>query len=399
MKYQNVGMNEQGIGAAVEELRAKVAASEQKAHWAYYTLDRQGETAELERLISADLDLAEFNTCMRTVGTSATAISFKELARSLVGRAVETDTQTALAELARYVGRDSFPTNFTMAIAGIVVDADTDLGNGVKLIRYTEAEFLPWPIDDPQSLSPTKKITAALTKEFAHPKRYHTAATAIDREIQSTASIIFDELEEARLCLGIVKPSMSVVVGRCLLLPDRIPICGPFSSQSWSVHELPPQPERFNADELRIGARIHAAFRALERGVRKRLAIPMSRLQNAMFSHFPTVDDLIDLGIAVEATFLGDEEQDELTFRIAMRGSRLLGTDAAARKNLKDLLSAVYKMRSQAVHRGIRPDRPPRPFRDRQVREVFLEGCNVTARALQTIIERGGVNWEEVEVS
>ena len=392
-------MNEQAIGAAVEDLRAKVAASEHKAHWAYYYLERQGATAELERLISEDPDLAEFNTGMRTVGTSATAISFKELARSLVGRAVETDTQTALAELTRYVGRDSFPATFTIALAGIGLDADTDLGHGVKVIRYTEAEFLPWPIDDPQSLSPTKKITAALTKEFDHPKRYHDQATAIDREIQTAATSIFGELEEARLCLGIVKPSMSMVVGSCLRLSDRIPICGPFSSQSWSVHELPPQPIEFNGEDLQIAARIHTAFHALESGTRKRLAIPMSRLQNAMFNHFPTVDDLIDLGIAVEATFLGDEEQDELTFRIAMRGSRLLGADAVERKEIKDLLAAVYKMRSQAVHRGMRPDRPPRPFRDRQVRDVFLEGCNVTARALRTIIERGGVNWEQVEVS
>jgi Apea-like HEPN len=392
-------MDEQRIGAAVEELRAKVVASEHKAHWAYYYLEKQGETADLERIISEEPELAEFNACMRTVGTSATPMSFKELARSLVGRAVEADTETALAELTRYLGRGSFPATFTIALAGIVVHTDTDLGHGVKLIRYTEDQFLPWPIDDPQSLSPTKKITAALTKEFDHPKRYHDQAISIDTEIQNAASTIFDELEEARLCLGILKPSMSMVVGRCLRLSDRIPICGPFSSQSWSVHELPPQPVEFNGEDLQSGARIYTAFHALENSMRKRLAIPMSRLQNAMFNHFPTVDDLIDLGIAVEATFLGDYEQGELTFRIAMRGSRLLGADAGERKEIKDLLSAVYKMRSQAVHRGIRPDRPPRPFRDRPVRDVFLEGCNVTARALRTIVERGGVNWEQVEVS
>jgi hypothetical protein len=68
-------------------------------------------------------------------------------------------------------------------------------------------------------------------------------------------------------------------------------------------------------------------------------------------------DKVIDLMVAAEALFLNDMN-DELSYRLAVRGSIFLETERASRLEVFNQLKAAYKLRSDIVHgKKVSPDR------------------------------------------
>jgi hypothetical protein len=67
---------------------------------------------------------------------------------------------------------------------------------------------------------------------------------------------------------------------------------------------------------------------------------------------------VVDLGIALEAALLADT-QDELAYRLMLRGTSLIGGDDAIRKANAGLLRRVYRLRSRVVHGGKTPHGVP----------------------------------------
>jgi hypothetical protein len=88
------------------------------------------------------------------------------------------------------------------------------------------------------------------------------------------------------------------------------------------------------------------------------------------------VDRAIDLCIALEMMLMaGSSQKAELTFRVALYGSLLLGGNSEDKKKNYELLRNVYKLRSSAVHSG-------RFDEKKEKNEKYLESVN-------NIIERG----------
>jgi len=106
------------------------------------------------------------------------------------------------------------------------------------------------------------------------------------------------------------------------------------------------------------------------------------------------VDAAIDLGIALEALFLSDmdEERGEPTFRLKIRAARYLGSAKAERDGLFALVGDLYGARSSAVHTGHVSDQ----LRGRPIRDVLAEGYSVAARAIRRMILEGPPDWGQV---
>lgn len=107
----------------------------------------------------------------------------------------------------------------------------------------------------------------------------------------------------------------------------------------------------------------------------------MSRLRSAMTEFKDFADAAIDLGIALESILIKSDESTEITYRISMRGARLLGKTLDERLDLKKKLTKIYGMRSKAAHRGI--------VQSKSIdKEVLLlrEGFNLTAKAIQIVL-------------
>lgn len=71
---------------------------------------------------------------------------------------------------------------------------------------------------------------------------------------------------------------------------------------------------------------------------------------NLSYSREMDEDRLIDLTIALESSVLFNQA-DELTYRLAIRGAKLLA-DHTPPKQTKALLEAMYEIRSAIVHNG-----------------------------------------------
>ena len=84
--------------------------------------------------------------------------------------------------------------------------------------------------------------------------------------------------------------------------------------------------------------------------VKERLQIPINRWIKSKTLEAP-IDKIIDLGIAFEALYLSDVNE-ELTFRLGVRAAWYLGNDEKHRKELLKMFGDIYRCRSNAVHSG-----------------------------------------------
>jgi hypothetical protein len=125
----------------------------------------------------------------------------------------------------------------------------------------------------------------------------------------------------------------------------------------------------------------------------KVLHVALDRLNRALIPPWGNlVDRAIDLGIALEALLLHDSDNAELSYRLRLRGARLLDGDLAARRSTKQLLNDIYKLRSKAVHTGMIPER-------QEDLDRLKEGISVCARLINIVIENGGkIDFDELEL-
>lgn len=97
-------------------------------------------------------------------------------------------------------------------------------------------------------------------------------------------------------------------------------------------------------------------FRRQRSRRRRRIDLALRRFGLAYERALPE-DRLIDYVIALEAILLRGDEQQELAYRLALRGSALLGKNPDARSEIFSRLRTAYSIRSDVVHGGSPPAR------------------------------------------
>lgn len=126
----------------------------------------------------------------------------------------------------------------------------------------------------------------------------------------------------------------------------------PYGSQSWQVWGGGPRSTPGHACELSQQeaaefAEFWRSYRACLQDHRDVLEVALDRLNMAYADSAPG-EKLIDYIIAFEALLLGDRQ--ELAYKLALRGSRLLGENPDARQRAFEDLKAAYTARSDIVH-------------------------------------------------
>lgn len=119
------------------------------------------------------------------------------------------------------------------------------------------------------------------------------------------------------------------------------------------------------------------------------LARAIERLGRARLAASP-VDRALELGIAVEIALMHDQGSDnsEITHKIGNRAAWLLGRESSEREAIFGEMKALYRARSQAVHRGKLSSSSP----------IDLTAADrLVTRALIAILERGGFpDWNSL---
>jgi hypothetical protein len=103
-------------------------------------------------------------------------------------------------------------------------------------------------------------------------------------------------------------------------------------------------------------------------------------------------DKAIDGAICLES-LLGDDDSNELTYKLKLRAALLLGSTLEERREIRDAVGKFYKLRSSTVH-----GRLPRARNAKDENTCVATGLGICLRALRTIIERNEkpavADWE-----
>jgi Apea-like HEPN len=107
-----------------------------------------------------------------------------------------------------------------------------------------------------------------------------------------------------------------------------------------------------SAEEVPALRELWELVQATRLGAERRLSTAMNRF-NFGYERPRPEDKLTDFLIGFEALLLKKNERQELEYRLALRGSRLVGKGEDERSQVFDLLKAAYSQRSTIVHGGI----------------------------------------------
>jgi hypothetical protein len=123
---------------------------------------------------------------------------------------------------------------------------------------------------------------------------------------------------------------------------------------------------------------------------RRTLDVAIQRLNTAK-RRSELSDKAIEGAICLEALLLGDGIQQELRYRLALRGAKLLGSNLDERLKLRTMLNKFYDLRSTAVHGG---------RIDAKSATDVKSGLAICVRLLQKLVElRKPPDWSVVELT
>ena len=129
--------------------------------------------------------------------------------------------------------------------------------------------------------------------------------------------------------------------------------------------------------------------RNLPQATRERLTVPIDRWMRS-FTDPRLSDKWIDLGIALESTFLAENNKDDVSYRLRLNAARFLGATMDERKQPMRDFRSIYEFRSRAVHRGAVD------FRQNMI-ETLEKAQKYCQEGIIKIIKDGGFpNWDEL---
>jgi hypothetical protein len=320
-------------------------------------------------------------------GSSGFRVELEWLARWLLRRARRVGSQQALADVVRYLESESLPGVKVVCLSGLKLLERGELAPGIEVVPWEQLDDQYKHRGVEQMLwGPFRFPTSALLKAVVFPKRHlRNEETPLWSQPDET------DLDDLILCMGIIGPTGPTVVGTWMTPQDWMPVTDSTYSMPWQegMSRIRDWPQ----DGL---ARVRALFKARQAlpEVRKvELRIPARRLISAIRRVSPE-DSAIDLGIALEALFLGELEDDrgELSFRLKVRAARLLRKNSEERLSMSRDLTDLYTLRSRAVHSG----KLPNVLRKQDVQEIFARGFRIVSDALELAISSGLPDWDQV---
>jgi hypothetical protein len=335
-------------------------------------------------------------TMVHVLSITAESLEYWHLAAWLIARAQSVGSEQALEDLSHYLDASDIPYEVAVVFSGLEPQGSYDMGHGISLIPWAdlrgslqkqsvhERSFMEMSFNSP---------SGALVREHSTKKTYVPQAEFqqhLEKYTFSSPDAI--ELYDSLMCLALVGPSAPQVLASWVTVPAWTPIFT--GSMTLPRQEGFSTVQKLSLDGCMQGRQLFEAFRSATAQFQAHLRLVMQRLTRAMRRVTP-VDAAIDLGIALEALYLSDMQDDrgELSFRLRIRSARLLGVTEADRKRISDLMRDIYGLRSIAVHTGAVPDAVSR---SRPVQQVLQQGFCLAAETARRFILRGEPSWDKV---
>ena len=345
----------------------------------------------------------------KSYGSGGVPIDF--VLRNLVRRAIVDGEATSAQAFAECINASSCSYSEFLALPGFQVSRETEVSKGMRLIPLSDAPDqlpaylprgdmysifvrrpgeiatgLPWVrtlLRVDYDVSPIfLKASKTNSHEQAPDSLFDISMTSDDTREVSWPSF-FQAL--SMVCQRPIKP---LLIWRTYLEPYEIfdldVLIGPTSvtwNFSYDQQFDPPCLVESHVEELR---ELYCGITRLDSEKRAKLQVPITRWITSAGQR-DEVDRMIDLGIALEALFLDDDESWKVTQKFAQRASLYLGEGKSNREELYSYFEEIYNNRSGAVHRGVL-----RKEGTSEEIEAFIRGAqSLCLQSIKTAIQRG----------
>jgi len=355
--------------------------------------DAPWEPRVFELLLAAlesDPDVRSLNSTYAMLPQAGrTPLDVRSIAKTLLTRAVLTgDVAETVSSFRSCIEGKPFPALVVMAVSGVSVTDEVHLGPHIMLMPLTS---LPPSFQRGQALSADPDglfgLSALVSRTDYKPFFYRpNEGGAPNSGMQDRVRAEIDALDEARCLLSLL--GNRAIAFRSWVQPSD-PLMTIACGLGAGLHD-----DRFFEARARpidvvavqeLGAQ-YFSIAASQR--RKTLRVPLQRLDRAGTRNL--TDTSIDLGIALEALLLHDNQPDrgELTYRLSTRGAWLVGSDERERAEIRDQLRKVYRLRSIAVHSGVVEE-------NAENKRTIERGLELCRRLICKVIDaKGSVDWE-----
>ncbi len=312
----------------------------------------------------------------------------------LVNQAIRRSSEAVVADFLAFLRSNSVNVQFVLALAGINLEAEHQLLDDVRLVPFsTLPRSMQTDLVDPFGITNIRPFGTKPTSALVMPGTVSPAYLRTGQRPQGHW-VEFDHLQVVQLLLTLVGPrAVAPVAGWIQISDPGMPLTGSASTATYGGYDLNVfnamksgsfQPFDQHCAEATAIVTEASAFATVNPKHWPTILISLSRL-NQSLGHSDPVDCAIDLGVALEALLLDDSKDQELAYRMRLRGAWLLASDAESRMKALITLRDVYSLRSAAVHRGILSDKKDRS----QHMEALWEGMVACQRMIRTIVQHG----------
>jgi hypothetical protein len=353
------------------------------------------ELRELLDVVSATPALEFFSRAEQVALGNREHVSFRFLSQWLVARAQDVGSDQAIEDLIRYLKLEAFEVSVTLAVDGVVVD---------RKIELADYAMVPWrelPNSDSKrriavqrglsSAMPTAAIVQMRTVKPVHVRPWGPRQWELPPSIEPMLDVL--------RCVTAIAGAGIRQIEYWFEPPSWAPWVASRVSFGVDASILSPDVELRQPEQARLVSCV-ARLLAKSDNDRRRLRVPLDRLNRSHVVAMRSVDCAIELGVALEALFAPSKLSEGIGFAVRTRAARFLGGTFEERRTTLETVRDLYDLRSLAVHAGrFDTDSATRKWRDEtKVRVALKSAQGVIARSLVKVIEEGEPFWPDFDI-
>jgi hypothetical protein len=294
----------------------------------------------------------------------------------------------------------------TILLLGIDLENSFEIYPGVTIVRI---ENLPssnakghyvgdeskWHFNNPYSSFISAPKCALVRKMRIEPLTYLAG-----NDPENKKPLESDELfKEIALLLTLVGPSPILTSVHWFEFDDQDLQGAKQGGSGWHNYEIFPiiLPKSLPVANESICSSISSYYKMSDSKTKERINVSLERLSTALRRR-SSGDAALELSIALETIFA--EDYGENTFKIGLRAALLISNEIEQRKRVRSVISALYKQRSQLVHRGVNSETAKiKGFEPVSSNELIKESAIYVSRAIVKVLEIGSIpDWNEYEL-
>jgi Apea-like HEPN len=400
--------------------------------------DSQGIVGKVVAVFPQIPELAPYNEgFVRSSPTSSGTIKWDTIAHWLLAQTRLIGAESAVQGLQEFVSTESAVMYEVVALWGLHPKSAIQLTEDIELVpinMLVPSDRRDWWTGLDPNITGVRmnfvapRSSAALRRQFAHkdilvrerkvsaienaissisgPLTLASLKTAFEKAAPAMLEEFKDRIEEGHFDTEESRKMREIV--KCLCLLKNTAVCelanwyesplstpmigGVLGSGGQAVEhifQMEIQPEEY--DEISAKSLVED-FLAMSETDRGKLDIPLTRLNTALREPL-SEDKALDLGIALES-LLGPGHE-EISYKIRLRGTLLVGGNEEDRRHTFQHLNKLYGLRSTAAH-GDKLDPSVKVGGNQVTTDAFLkECCSIVSKMIREIIKSGFVSdWE-----